>query len=269
MLLDAALALALPAGPLQSAVRVAMLQGGGLLALHHGDFGAARRYAEQGVSIAREMDDSTSLVDILGVLGFVTRVQEDWAAARDALQECLRLAREIGHTRNEGIALHHLGLLALEADHDFAAAWSLSNQSVRLQRQIGDRRLEGAVLVGMARVARARGDLDTARGLLVDAWHAFREVGDPGVMTQLLYTRAALAADKPAFQEAVRLASAAARLNELLGSQQWPATVREIDQWLPRARRALGEERFGRAWAQGQAPTLQQTIARAMADANA
>ncbi len=84
-----------------------------------------------------------------------------------------------------------------------------------------------------------------------------------------MYTRAAVAADERAFEEAVRLASAAASLNDFLGSQQWPATLRDIEQWLPRARRALGDERFDRAWTEGQAPTLQQTIAQAMAEADA
>ncbi len=266
-LLDAALALPASAG--QSGARVAMLQGSGLLALHHGDFDTARRYAETGVAIAREMGNSTSLADILSVLGFVARVQEDWITARNALQECLITAREIGHRRNEGIALHHLGLLALEAEQDYAAAWSLSDQSLKLQRQIGDRRLEGTVLVGMARVARGRGDLETAHRLLEEAWRAHQEVGDPGVLSHLMYTRAAVAADERAFEEAVRLASAAASLNDFLGSQQWPATLRDIEQWLPRARRALGDERFDRAWTEGQAPTLQQTIAQAMAEADA
>jgi len=41
------------------------------------------------------------------------------------------------------------------------------------------------------------------------------------------------------------------------------------EQWLPRARRALGSERFDRAWTDGQAATLQQTIAQAMAEADA
>lgn len=264
-MLDAALAL--PAGPDQSDVRVEMLQGSGLLALHHGDYAAARHDAEEGVAIARQLGDPRRLVDLLGVLGFVARVQEDWDPARRALEECLTLARTRGHTFGAAMSLHHLGLIALEAEQDCAAAWSLSQQSLALARRIGDRRLEANVLGGMGRVARAQGNAAMACRLLAAALTAYHEVADPGAMPHVLYTCAAVAADAGQLDRAVRLAAAASRVTEIVGSQEWPSIQREIESWLPAARDALGERNFATAWAQGQATTLEKTVALALAEA--
>jgi hypothetical protein len=165
------------------------------------------------------------------------------------------------------VSLHHLGLLALEVGRDAAEAWSLSEQALVLSRRIGERRLEGNVLVAIARVARARGEAATARSLLSAALTAYQEVGDPAVMPILLYTCAAMAADAGQLERAVRLAGAAARLSELVGSQEWPALLRELDSWLPAARRALGEQNFARAWAQGPAATLEVELEQAVAEA--
>lgn len=256
--------LALPRQPSQN-LRRAMLQGKGLLALHHGDYPAARTAAEEGVSSAREMDDAPGLVEMLGVLGFVARVQEDWIVARDALNACLDLARKIGHLRGQAIALHHLGLLALEAEQDYTSAWSLSEASLRVLADVGDQRLRGNVLIAMARVARARGHLSTARELVKQSWSAHQQVGDPTAFSILLSTLAGIAADEARFDEAVRLASAANRAMALLGSQEWPSLVRERQKWWDAARAALAPEAFDRAWSAGQTQTLQQVVAVGLA----
>jgi len=262
-------ALALPISPTSSALRYAMLQGKGLLALHHGDYPVARSAAEEGVSSARAMDDARGLVEMLSVLGFVARVQEDWPVAGEALHESLNLAREIGHLRAQAIALHHLGLLALEAERNYTSAWSLSEESLQILVKVGDQRLRGNVLVAMARVARARGDLSTASELVKQAWSAHQQVGDPGALAILLSTKAAIAADAAQFEKAIRLASFADRINALLGSQEWPSVVRERQSWWHAARGALTSEALDRAWAEGQAHTLQQAIAEGMAETNA
>jgi hypothetical protein len=83
----------------------------------------------------------------------------------------------------------------------------------------------------MARVARARGDLSSARELVKQALSAHQQVGDPSVFSILLSTKAAIAADAAHFDEAVRLASAADRVNALLGSREWPSVVRERQKW--------------------------------------
>jgi hypothetical protein len=110
--------------------------------------------------------------------------------------------------------------------------------------------MEGNVLAGMGRVARARGDATRAHTLLAAALTALHDVGDVGAMPRVLYTRAALAADAGGFERAVRLAAAAAKLDEIVGSLEWPAVLRERDSWLgaTRALPAPGPKARRRHW---------------------
>src|SRR5262249_23898338 len=122
--------LALPTSPRLAGVRVQMLRGNTLLAQHHGDYSAACRDAEQGEKFAREQGVSRNLGEILSAVGCVCRLQEDWDAARKALEESVALARDTGNVYGEGVSLHHIGLLALESAHDSATAWSLNQHSL-------------------------------------------------------------------------------------------------------------------------------------------
>jgi hypothetical protein len=62
------------------------------------------------------------------------------------------------------------------------------------------------------------------------------------------------------------MSAAAGRRVERAGRRTWPAILRERDAWLEPARRALGEESFAQAWADGQAMTLEGAVAVALED---
>jgi tetratricopeptide (TPR) repeat protein len=256
--------LALPAAPKLGALRAELLYGSGMLALHQGEYAKARSFLEEGVAIARQVGDQHLLAPTLATLGFVSRVEGDYATARGALEEALALGRASSDDYHTAMALHHLGLLALEADAANDEAWSLNEQSLALFRQLGNRRLSANVLTAMGRVARARGDAAQARASLVEALISHRDVGDVGQLPHVMYTLAALDADAGRLDDAVRLAAAAAKLEENLGSRVWPVIVRERDAWLVPARRALGDESFARDWANGQAMTREQAVAYAL-----
>jgi non-specific serine/threonine protein kinase len=149
--------LSLPATPQLGALRAEVFYGSGMLALHQGDYAGARAFVEEGVAFAREAGARRQLVPTLATLGFVTRVQGDYATARRALEEVLTLGLAEGldeyHT---AMALHHLGLVSLEADADIDTAFSLNERSLTIGRRIGDRRFSGNALIAMARIARAR-----------------------------------------------------------------------------------------------------------------
>jgi predicted ATPase len=256
--------LALPAGPELAGLRAQLLQANALLAQQQGDYAAARAFVGEALVIARRVGDPVPLTHTLITLGFVTRVQGDYAVARSALEEGLTRARDAVLPGSTAMALHHLGLLAWEADRDGDVAWSLHEQSLALYRGQGNRRGVGVVLWGQARVARARGDAAGAHALVAEALTAHGEVGDTGVVPQMLYVLAALDADAGRLERAVRVAAASATWQESIGSRAWPVILRERDAWLGPARPALGDEAFARAWAEGQAMTREQAVAYAL-----
>jgi non-specific serine/threonine protein kinase len=256
-------ALALPTGG-DLALRLDLLDGRGMLALHQGDYPAARADREEALALARQLDDRSRLPRMLTGLGFAARVAEDYATARSALEEGLVLARELGDTHQTAVALHHLGLLALDADDDRDGAWQLIARSLALYREIGYHHGLGAVLASLARVTRARGDALGARALLAEAMAALGDVRDVGVIRQWLSTAASVCADLDQTERAVRLASAAVHLDDLDGSRMWPAVRRERDAWLGPIRRRMGDNEFTRVWAEGQVTTLGQAVADAL-----
>lgn len=237
-----------------------------MLALRQGHYAAARAYLDEALTFARRRGDPKLLVSVLASVGFVARVQDDYPAARSALEEGLKLAPEAGDDLNTATILHHLGLLDLEADGDLDSAWTLNDQSLALYRQIGNRRMTGTVLGNMGRVARASGDLGAARALLAESVITIRDIGDLGLLPQMLYSLAAVDADGGQFEQAVTLQAAAAKLEETVGTQVWPANRRERDGWLGLAQAALGEQGFAGAWAQGRAMTVEQTIDAAIGE---
>ena len=223
-----------------------------MLAIHQGDYPAARAFLDEGLAIARQVSDPRLLAFTLITVGWVTRVQDDYVTARPALEEGLTVARDAGDAFHTAMALHHLGLLDLEADRDVDVAWSRNEESLTLFRQIGNRRMAGVVLVAMSRVARLAGHAARARALIVEAIHAYGEVGDVGQIPQTLHVLASLEADDGRFARAVRLTAAGAKLANLLGATAWPVTLRERDAWLGPARAQLGDANFAQAWAEGQ-----------------
>jgi len=62
----------------------------------------------------------------------------------------------------------------------------------------------------------------------------------------------------------VELAGAASALATTLGTRLWPVVQRERDAWLERARHTLGDARFARLWAGGEAMSREQAVTYAM-----
>jgi len=256
--------LALPAEPHLDGLRAQLLQGAGLLTLLQGDYGTAHAFLNEGVTIARRAGDRSLLIPTLATLGFLTRVQGEYATARSVLEESVTLARAADDTFHTAMALHHLGLLALEADRDLDTAWSLNEESLALCRQIDDRRMIGVVRLALGRVARAQGDLGGARALVAEALRLHGQVGDVAIVPQMLYVLAALDADAGRLERAVRLAGAASALGENRGTRVWPVTLRERDAWLVPTRSVLADDIFERAWAEGQRMTREQAVTYAL-----
>ena len=118
--------------------------------------------------------------------------------------------------------------------------------------------------LALGRVAHARGDVAEGRALAARALSAHRDLGDAGNQPLMLCVLATIDADAGLVERVMRLAAAAEALNEAMGTRTWPYVIRERDTWLGRARAELGEERYARAWAEGQALTLAQAVAYAL-----
>jgi hypothetical protein len=85
------------------------------MAFEQGDYGAARAFSEEGLSIFRALGNREGAAAILMNLGGVTREQGDYAAARSLFKECLAIFRDLG--QREGIIQGLGGLAVAVAAH--------------------------------------------------------------------------------------------------------------------------------------------------------
>jgi non-specific serine/threonine protein kinase len=246
--------------------RATALLGAGQLARTQGDYAAARTLLQESLALYRTLGDAWGTAAVLCCAGFVARVQEEYGTARALLEEALALARAggTGETMLAASSLHHLGMIAADFQEDYAAAQSALEESLALYRALGSQRHTALVLLSLGNVARAEGRHAVARDLLRQSLAAMREVGEKLETHWALDSVAHLASDERLAERAVRLAGAAARLRETMGSLSWPVVQRQRDRWLESARTGLDEKVFATAWAEGQAMSREEVIAYAL-----
>ena len=256
--------LSMPHAAAASASRAEALLGAGQLALTQGDHTAAWTSLDHSIALFRELGDRRGTASALLAAGFVARLQEEYPTARTMLEEGLALARATGHMFIVAATLHHLGMIAADAEQDFTTAGHLLEESLTLYRTLGLPRFIALVLLSLGEVALAEGSQDRAQDLLQQSLTGMREVGEDLGLHGALDTIAHLAAAQGQIERAVRLAAAAHQLRAASGTQSWPVVERTRAQWLTSARETLGHNTFRAAWAQGEAMTTTQAIAYAL-----
>jgi tetratricopeptide (TPR) repeat protein len=146
----------------------------GLVACHQSRYSVAHAALEQGLELARAVDDGFALAWILAVLGVLAYLESEFSLARSYSDESLRVG---GHTVTRAISLDNLGSVARRLG-DCGAARSLHEESLRLSRDVGDRAAIAQWLANLGHVARALCDVGTARGQYTESLLIRREIGD-------------------------------------------------------------------------------------------
>jgi tetratricopeptide (TPR) repeat protein len=106
----------------------------------------------------------------------------DHEATRAALDECLRIHRQVGNKAGVSTALFNLGLLA-GYEGDFARAYLCYQEAQDIDRELGNRITAADGLNNMADLAVAQGDLTRAAAQFEEAAQIYREhgaIGDTG-----------------------------------------------------------------------------------------
>lgn len=226
-----------------SALRARALVEASTLARHHGDFDSALGIVRESLPVARTVDDLDLLASARLQHGFVLHLLGRYGEARTALEESLAIRRSMGDRLGIARALHHLGLVAQFGDGDVERAWGLQCECLPLFRELGNTRHVATALIAMCDLARARGDLGTARTLLAEALSHVDRLVDTPLLVYALHHAAAIAADEGHLNRAVRLLGAADGLGRRSGAAPWPAVAATRERWLPRAERRLGAPR--------------------------
>jgi predicted ATPase/DNA-binding XRE family transcriptional regulator len=247
----------------RSAVRATALLLAASLTSFVGDASAAMVYAEEGLSIARELEDPFALGRAYWEHGLLCAVANDTAGAVTAYAAALPLLRAanvpfwVAHALAElGDALHRAG--------DVAAAVPLLDEAVEITRSFGSARGSVAGFGERAHAALTQDDSSLAARLFTETIVMAQEIGVERIVLGALAGLAgvALAQDQP--ERAVRLLGAMEAARESSGAGRigdaWHA-----ERILAAARTRLPAPAFAAAWEEGRALQFAEAIAEATA----
>jgi predicted ATPase/class 3 adenylate cyclase len=154
-------------------VRARLLEGAADLALDTDDDESARRRAQDGLALNRELGEEQGAADCFFLLGLSFTGIHDWSAAHDALAEAIRLYRALGDERHAMMATRRLAW-TYEHLHGIEAARALHEENLRAARTAGDRAMQAESLAVLGQYALEEGRVADALPMLKEAYELHR-----------------------------------------------------------------------------------------------
>ena len=257
-------ALERPGAQERTLLRCKALDAAAYLGYFIGRYGEAQRYEEEGLSIARQIEDKDRVVAALALLGAVSLANQDSQAARRYLVECLALARELGDTLRLEQALTGLAeVYRVEGDLDQAEP--LYAESLALNRKEGAGSNIAVNLLNLAMVAVGRGSPEAARSALAEAFQIADAITSRSAGRNALDVAAGLAAILENWARASRIYGAAQFELEETGVRREAADEAFLMPLIASARAALGNEKYEAAEAAGRALSYEDAVAETRA----
>jgi ATP/maltotriose-dependent transcriptional regulator MalT len=133
-----------------------------------GEYDRAFAYAQQALTITRDLDHHWMTAYVLTILGNIARGQGDYEQARKHYQESYALKESLDDPEGMAAALNQLGVVALR-QQDYTEADRLYQQSLEIYHQIYDRGGLATALKGAANAAAGIEDYHTAYRLFSQA----------------------------------------------------------------------------------------------------
>ena len=253
--------LAMPSGRGPTPARARALIGAGGIAWWRQDRVATGAFYEEAAAIERELGDPSRIAEALYNLAFVV-AGDDLEAAGRLLDESLALFRRVGDERGVAQVLTLLVMQDAQAGNWGPVVDSLV-EVVAIWRRVGDRLHLAFDLLWLA-FARGRvGHRQEARSAALEALDLFREVDNATGIGITFTDLAFLATWEGRHQDAIRLAGASETIKERVGGP--PGAIGGLLEGDPvaEARAHLSEDAARRAWDEGRAMSLDDTVALA------
>jgi predicted ATPase/DNA-binding SARP family transcriptional activator/DNA-binding CsgD family transcriptional regulator len=258
--------------------RAKALNGAGWIALFQGDYGAAKTLVDEGLTLYRELGDKEGIASALINLGHVAALsQQDLASLPALLEEAMELRPGLKDRRTVAHLLVFAGLVIaiqvlqgqLELHEQTVARFrALHEESLELFRESTDVRGMSICLTNLGLTESILGNYTRATALLRQLLHLALEADYRASIQYVFFGLANVAAAQDEPVRATRLWAAADAMRETSG-MQLPPLARSSTNYegrLSSVRAALGQESFGREWAEGQGMTLEQAVDYALSE---
>ncbi len=232
------------------------------LAVLQGDYGSARRLAEEGLSLYQASADAEGEARSLSNLGAILVAEGSLERAAEVLDEAVAHARELDEPRVQALALNNRGDAALIAG-EWRAAGGLFEESLALLRELGDSVNVARSLFNLGAASLEGGRDDEALARLREGLSLCVELGDREDEAWCLVGLAALAERRGDAERAALLLGAADRLLDAMGASFKPYEQRLHERVSHALVATLGAERLATVLADGRALDSASLLAQA------
>jgi predicted ATPase len=257
--LEAALALDRSA----TTARAKALIGLTVLTGNDGDLLAATHVAREARALNRTLGDDWGEAYATHMLGAAMLDQTELSEAEPLLEQSAAAFRRLGDEHSALLATRNLARL-LDRRGERGRAGALHQENLRLARESDNPRIEASSLGALATIAADEGRLGDAQTLLRRSLRIHRELGDLLDSAVDLCRCAFVFARDGRAEAAVAVLSSFDNVRDEIGTRaSWVAAMNE--ETLTIARRQLDEASFAAALARGQALSLDDTLALAVA----
>ena len=230
-----------------------------------GDTAAARGCMTEALPALQSSGDPYLLAHGMGTLGLIDLTDGNLAAARASLEHGLALVRTLRDTRSVALIAATTADVA-RCQGDYVRAAELYSESLALYHELGNRTEIPAILHNQGYVALGAHDYVAARNLFAESLRRQHAASNTAGIAEGLNALAALATTQGRLERAARLFGAAETIRALHPAPIWPAERFDIDRHTRELRAGLPASIRAQLWHEGQAFTVEQAIAYALAD---
>ncbi len=255
--------------PPSGATRATALHWAGALAYYQGDYPASRVLLKESLTLRRQAGekpvDERGIAETLVWLACLDDSQQEYFPARDLLEDALQTAQQAQDKHGYAFALMGMGEL-LRLEGDVVAARALYEQSLALYRELGDKRQVAVGLMNLGLVALRERDSRHAATFFKEALVLATELDNKYYTASCLAYAAAVRALRNELHPTAQLFGAAEAHLAALGTVMEAADRIEVDHHIDLARDTLGPAAWADSYRIGQAMSLNEAIAYAMAE---
>lgn len=236
----------------------------GDMAYERGEYVAADNLHEEGLQLSHELEDEWNIAMCLSHQGRQLATRGHLEQGRRLCEQGLALHRQIGDKWGTAVSLNNLGIV-LRLQGCFIEAQTLLEEGLQLGWELGDPSCIAWPCQNLGWVWVEQGAVVTAQRFLQEALRLYNQIGARRQIADTVAAFARVSALRNQPERALRLISTAVTNRAALGFVLAPLLQAAVDQLIQSARGVLSEEAAAIAWAEGQAMSLEQAVAYALA----
>ena len=231
-----------------------------VIAVRQGDYATATAQFEEALAFCEATGDRQKAASIQNNLGLIAMEQHDWERARTYYEASLAFSREVGDEHLIAITLSNLGIVLQNSEDDKEAAMNCYQQALEIQQTLGDQSGVARTLSNLGWVISEAGNIERGNQYLIDSLSRYAALRDSHGVAYVLIVLANNANTQGQHERCVSLIGAEESLRRSSGFARLPGLQLGVDQILTQVREANGDALVDAWHAAGQRLTLEGAV---------